>query len=255
MDEKNILTGLTKQQVLAEIEDVIREMPGRDKLHWDSPEVIAWFGRATAAIENWSFAKTMPWNLAVQAVRTGRVYDDGPSKVLMILHHAQSDLRLKTVGPINTAIGQGYVFDYLATMRKLIAQAKTQVMFVDRYLNGEFVDQFLPHVGEGTSIKLLTRRDSRTERNVRALISMADAFAKQCAAHVEIRSHTDHHQRFLFVDDAFCFEFGPSFKDGPRTAGATVVEHKGTMFSDLLRSHEAMWQTGTVEFSSQAAGA
>ena len=156
MVEKDPRTGLTKEQILAEIEDVIRAMPDPDKLGWDSPEVLAWFGRAGAAIENWSMPHMVYWNSAVIAVRKGMVRDDGKAKVIILLHQAQNDLRMKTTGPVNVAIGHGYVFDYMDTMRKIIGQAKTDIMFVDRYMNANFISQYLDFAGDGVGIWLLS---------------------------------------------------------------------------------------------------
>lgn len=247
MHERNILTGLSKQEVLAEIEDVIRAMPDMEKLNWDSPDVLAWLGRAGAAIENWSVPQTVEWNLAVNAVRRGRVYEDGKARVVMLLHKAQNDLRLKTIGPINLAIGQGHVFDYMDTMRKIIGSAKSDVMFVDRYMNGEFVSRFLPFVADGVSIRLLTRRDAKSEKTLLSLISLATAFKTQHQARVDIRSHADHHQRYIFVDNSSAYESGSSFKDGPMTAGATIIQQSGAVFEELKRTHELLWQDAKSE--------
>lgn len=251
MLERDLLTGLTKHQILAEIEDVIRAMPEANKLHWDSPEVLAWLGRAGAAVENWSLGKTVEWNLAVNAVRRGRVFEDGKARIIMLLRQAHNDLRLKTIGPINVAIGQGHVFDYMDTMRAIIGEAKSDILFVDRYLNGAFVSKYLPFVTDGVHIRLLTRRDPKNEKAFQSLISMASAFEDQHKALLEIRSHPDHHQRYVFLDKSSAYESGTSFKDGPTTAGVTVVQQIGSTLTDLIRIHEELWNTATREFPAQ----
>jgi hypothetical protein len=71
---------VSKVDVLAEIEDVIRNMPPREELHFHNPE------------------------------------------------------------------GQGLVFDYFDGIRKQIELAKTELFFVDPYLDSDFVSRYLPQV-------------------------------------------------------------------------------------------------------------
>ncbi|RUP10185.1 hypothetical protein [Hyphomicrobium sp.] len=247
MGGADVLTGLTKHQVLAEIEDVIRAMPDTDKLHWDSLDVLAWLGRATAVIENWSMAKSVAWTMAVNDLRRGGISADGRARVIMLLHQAHNDLRMKTIGPANLAIGQGHVFDYMDAMRKIISLAKTDILFVDRYLNGSFASQFLPLVSDGVSIRLLTRRDAKTEKALLSLIPLATAFKTQHGVSIEIRSHNDHHQRYIFLDKSSAYESGSSFKDGPTTAGSTIIQQTGDVLSQLISTHESLWQTANIE--------
>ena len=226
-------------------------MPDADKLHWDNMEVLAWLGRAGAAIENWSVVKTVEWNSAVIALRRGRVFEDGKARLMILLHQARNDLRMKTIGPINLAIGQGHVFDYMDTMRKIIGEARTDLLFVDRYLNGDFVSRFLPFVADGVFVRLLTRRDARNEKSLLTLISMASAFRTQHRTRVEIRSHSGHHQRYVFLDGSSGYESGSSFKDGPLTAGATILQQTGDVLANLVSTHETLWQTAKLELPNE----
>jgi hypothetical protein len=52
------LTLLNKEQLLAEVEDIITTMPPRATIRHDTQENVNWFGRASAAIENWNPSKS-----------------------------------------------------------------------------------------------------------------------------------------------------------------------------------------------------
>lgn len=248
MSDRDILTGLTKLQVLAEIEDVIRSMPQRDKLHWDSPDILAWCGRATAAMHNWDGgAGRVAWDFALHDLRTGRASANAPARIITMLHQAQSDLRMKTIGPINVAIGQGQVFAYMETMRKLIQMANSDLLFVDRYIDGGFVSDYLPHITAGVRVRILTRRDKQTAMHLATLLPMAKAYATQYSQRVEIRSHNGFHDRLLMTDGINGYASSCSFKDGPRTAGATITQHEVSIFSSVKHDNEALWTSGTVE--------
>jgi hypothetical protein len=46
------MPALTTEQLLAEIEDLIRTMPDRATIRHELPENFAWFGRAAALVRN-----------------------------------------------------------------------------------------------------------------------------------------------------------------------------------------------------------
>ena len=77
-----------------------------------------------------------------------------------------------TLGPVNTAVGHGSVFDYFDEIRKQIEITKTDLLFVDPYLDAEFVARYLPHVPVGVAIRLLAREKIPT------LVPAAKLFAQ-----------------------------------------------------------------------------
>lgn len=235
MSNKNPLTDLTNQQILAEIEDVLRHMPARDQLHWDTPEVLAWLGRATAVIEHWSFSKSTEWSLAVNAVRTGRMYEDGPARVQMLLHQAQHDLRLKVVGPGSVAIAEGGVFDYFDEIRGIIETATEDILFVDPYLDAEFISRYLPHVKPSVNVRLLG------SKHIDKLASAAALFSQQAGISIDVR-RAKLHDRYVFIDRQRCFSSGASFKDGAKRTGTTITENIDA-FEPLLKTYEGLWDS------------
>lgn len=239
MSKPDILTGLTKEQVLAEIEGVIRTMPDPARFHHHDPEILAWLGRASAAIENWSAAHMIPWNAALANIQGGRASGNGETKMRTLLYQAQSDLRLKTIGPANVAIGQGGVFDYFDELRKIIEMAKTDILFVDPYMEAEFVSRYLPHVSVGTMIRLLTLN------KVDALLPAAKMFAQQHSRSVDVRTSKQLHDRYVFIDKRQCYSSGASFKDGAKRTGTTITEHTDA-FAALSDTYENLWSNGTV---------
>ena len=59
------MASLTSEQLLAEVEDIIRSMPPRATIRNDTPENFAWLGRVSAAIESWNPSKTLPLSTAL----------------------------------------------------------------------------------------------------------------------------------------------------------------------------------------------
>jgi hypothetical protein len=226
---------------LAEIEDVIRAMPPRDQFHHDSDEVLIWLGRAVAAIANWDPLKGISAGSAVSNLHGGHgnLSYQGSVTIVILLNEARASLRLKTLGPVNTAIGQGLVFDYFDELRKPISLAKSDLLFVDPYLDADFVSRYLPSVSPGVTIRLLGRE------LISSLVPAARLFAQQNNANIEIRSAKKFHDRHVFVDRQMCFQSGASFKDGGKISPTTIGQIIDA-FPAVLQTYEEIWTKASV---------
>ena len=66
---------------------------------------------------------------------------------------------MRTTGPLSVAANRGQPFNYFDEVRKLIAAAQTDILFVDPYLDADFVSRYLPHVRVGVTIRLLISKN------------------------------------------------------------------------------------------------
>jgi hypothetical protein len=147
---------------------------------------------------------------------------------------------MKTAGPLSIVVPHGAVFHYFDEIRKKIEVARQDVLFVDPYLEAEFVSQYLVHVSPGVTIRLLGRH------KLQSLLSAVDPFAAQSKLKVEVRSTQRLHDRFLFVDRTECYQSGASFKDGARLAPTTLTQIIDA-FEAMSQTYEAIWSGAKVE--------
>jgi hypothetical protein len=150
------------------------------------------------------------------------------------LHEARADLRLSTVGPVNKAIDTGLVFDYFDEIRKQID--KTDLFFIDRYLDADFISRYLPHVSSGVSVRLLAREKLKT------LLPATQLFAQQNKVKIAVRSADNFHDRYKIIDGKACFQSGASFKDGGRTSPTTITQITDA-FPAVQKTYEDLWQS------------
>ena len=169
-----------------------------------------------------------------------RNHHNGVAQIQILLHQARNDLRLKTVGPVNIAVGQGLTFDYFDGVRKIIEPARSDLFFIDRYMEAEFVSRYLHHVASGVSIRLLARD------KIPALRSAVEAFVQQTGATVNIRSADNFHDRYVIVDRLACYQSGASFKDGAKSAPTTLTQITDA-FQGVLQTYETLWAGAKVE--------
>lgn len=124
---------MNQEELLGEVEDILTTMPDRATLRHPTDENFAWLGRVSAFVEAWDAPKQIPLNAAMNQFhgQMARDAQEGLRKILTLLHQARHDLRMKTIGPVNAALGHGDVFDYFDEIRKIIEPAKQDLFFVD----------------------------------------------------------------------------------------------------------------------------
>lgn len=114
-------------------------------------------------------------------------------------------------------------------------------MFVDPYLDAEFVSRYLPQIREGVAIRLLTG-----SRRLSTLLPAVDQFALQSQSAIAVRSTDGLHDRHLIIDRTSCYQSGSSFKDGTRNAPTTLTQLVD-VFPAVLDTYERMWQEAKIE--------
>jgi hypothetical protein len=236
--------SLDDAQLLSEFEDLLRTIPDRSTLTHETDENLAWFGRARALVALWSQPKAIAFGMYVDALfgttHAREAWASFP-KLMTVLQEARFDLRMKTTGPLSVAVNRGQPFDYFDEVRKLIQSAQSDLLFVDPYLDADFVSHYLPHIRAGVTIRLLS------SKGIPQLVPAVDEFAKQYGASIEVRRQSARpHDRYLFVDRSQCYLSSATFKDGGRLSPATLQQITDT-FADLTQIYEAEWAQGKVE--------
>ena len=161
---------LLPEQLLSEVQDIIRSMPGPRDFGRNPDNCIPWLGRASAAMNQWDAARSMVHfepeirryaSLQANADRVN--FTSFRQQLLMLLHQAESDLRLRTTGPLSIGVSAGRVFEYFDELRKLIETAQSDLLIIDPYLDAEFVSRYLPFVGQSTKVRMLARAHSNSQ--------------------------------------------------------------------------------------------
>ena len=229
-------------QLLAQVEDLIRTTPPRSTFRHETDENFAWQGRAASLIAEWSppkaitfegYLRTLGANNAIEASNAYR-------GIMLIVQEARHSLRMKAGAPLSVGIERGRVFDYFDEVRKIVEAARSDLLFVDPYLDADFVSAYLPHVVDGVRVRLLGRK------NLATLLPAVGLFKAQSNLSIEVRTCSELHDRFVFVDGARCLLSGASFKDGARLSPTTLTEIIDS-FATIKATYEGLWQRGTPQ--------
>ncbi len=233
---------MTKEQLLAEVEDLLRTMPPRATIRHEAEQNFSWLGRMSAVIEQWNPAMSniLREHLDRLHGQNAHLATESFRRILTLLHQAQHDLRMQTLGPMNVALPHAAVFSYFDEIRKIIELAKQELLFIDPYLDAEFVSRYLPYVAIGVTTRLLAREKLPT------LLPAVDAFVQQSKANVEVRSAPNFHDRYVIVDRSACYQSGASFKDGAKSSPTTLTQITDA-FAAVLVTYEDLWNRAKVE--------
>ena len=237
------MSELSLPQLLVELEDVLRTMPPIYEFNNHAPEHLAWLGRASAVMHAWDQLKAIAMfdkHAALMNMHTSSELEAGTRGAITMLHQARHDLRMRTQGSLNINVGTGAVFDYFDEVRKAAETARLDLLFIDPYLDAEFVSRYLPHVAAGVTVRLLARE------RLSLLLPAAELFQKQRGLVIEVRSAPDFHDRYLIVDRIACYQSGASFKDGAKKAPTTLTQITDA-FGAVLATYEDMWKRATPQ--------
>lgn len=238
-------SGTTPEMLLGEIEHLLAHQPIPETISHDLPENFEWFGRVGAALASWrpgGVDKELAAMRAEIALHHAMQATKERMMVLQTLYQARADLRMRTVGPVNVALGAGMPFQFFEAVKQLIAPARTELLFVDPYLNDEFVSRYLTFVRDGVKVRLLA------DKHVPELTAAVEALVLQRPKlGVEIRRPAGRqlHDRFVFVDRKECYLSGASFKDGAKQTLTTITAITD-VFPQVFQWFEDIWKSATV---------
>jgi hypothetical protein len=150
---------------------------------------------------------------------------------------------MNTIGPVNVAVGAGMEFDYFETLRLTIEQATADILFVDPYMDADFVSKYLVHVKSGVVTRLLT---GNSTNRLAVLIPAVNALANQNQSQIGVRTSNTFHDRYLFIDGIQCYQSGTSFKQGADRK-PTVITQITDAFGAMHTTYEGMWNGATVQ--------
>lgn len=238
--------SLTKRQLLAEVEGLLRAIPPRADILTGTPSSMQWRGTVAAVLEQWT-----PGIGLAKLARMLRDLDDtvfdvhlgtarrAYSELSSLLNEARYDLQMQTGGPSSLAIEAGHEFAYFDRITQRIELATLDILFIDPYLDAEFVRKYLPQVGVAVTTRLLTG-----PQKIPSLLPAVETFARQSGLNIEVRE-ARFHDRFVFIDRKAGLQSGSSFKDGAKRDPTALIEILD-VFPQTLAMYEALWSNAKV---------
>lgn len=234
---------MSKAHLLPHVEDLLRSMPARATLKTE--QGLEWRGRLAAVIEAWSLPQTVSLRTNFASLDSPHIgtSEQGYNGLIQLLHQARHSLQLSLPATPGVVVAHKATFEFFDAVRKIVELAKLELFFSDPYLDADFIASYMPHVASGVKVRLLGKQ------KIPALVSAAQAFAKESGLAIEVRSSPTLHDRHVIVDGTACYMSGASFKDGPKNAPSAITEVKDN-FAPTKAALEALWGAGKAESQS-----
>ncbi len=230
------------EQLLAEIEDLIRSTPKFEASQYKRLDDMSWPGRVSAAIRAWNLAEKITADSCISELCMSRSNDafSGFSRLRMLLYEARDDLKRRVGVPMSVVVEKGMRFDYFDRIRKILEEAHAEILIVDPYLDSNFVSRYLTQIKNSVVVRLLTSSTKET-----SLMPAIELLTQQTGLQIDVRFNNDLHDRYIFIDRRECYQSGASFKDGAVNAMTTVTQIR-EVFTQVFQAYEYLWEDSKV---------
>lgn len=235
---------LNPDQMLQEFIKLLREMPSLDDFVARHENVAPWLGKCGAIVGNLShqlLRLQLDFRSDLRGVSSGfgilrnETIASHFASLQAHLHEAIYNFEMETGAYSAEFVEQGKVFQYFEMITSKIETATADILFVDPYIDVEFIKRYLPFVKDGTHVRLLIGKNY-----VEKIKPAIKLWMEQNNTSVEIRITQGLHDRFMFLDGRECFSSGASFKDGAKNSSTTLTPFIDT-FPQLYTTYEEMW--------------
>ena len=256
---------MNDEHLLAEVENLLRTSPPPSAFkERENDEALSWLGRTATVLKKWDFIQSdavgrhiralqdapneslasFPTETRNQMILAHNILDrSGPAYrgIRTLLFQAQHDLRMK-MGLLSVAIPGGQPFDYFDEIRKITEMARDDLLFVDPYMDANFVSQYLPQIKSEVTVRLLT------SRKLTSLLPAVQLLVEQSGQRVQVRSvPSGLHDRYVFLDRTKCYQSGASFKDGAKRSPTTLTQITDA-FEAIFQVYQSMWDGAETKF-------
>lgn len=239
---------ISAEQCAALLHDALANRPK----NFYSQEAADWFADVTGIVDAYSTAQALFLRAKLDTV-TGKglgamspvsasMHDDACQSFIAAARSIYTRLRLETNSFTTKQLEKGAVFDYFREVQEIIQGAMRDILFIDPYLDVEFVSTYLPQVQASVAVRLLT-----VNRQVVSLKPALDLYNKQNGVGVQLRALDNKtlHDRHLVIDGVDVFQSGASFKDGAKSA-PTSINQIVDVAAVMVAAHEQRWAGAVV---------
>lgn len=239
---------ITAERCVALLQDELSHRPADTY----SEEALDWFARVAGIVSAYNGTSAVRLNSLLPRISGTTAGIQGPvfanaradacTQFFTEARTLHTQLQLETNSFMTRHVGQGEVHDYFEEIRGIVARATQDILFIDPYIDAEFVTRYMPQVPQGVNVRLLT-----AERQTAGIGPSLALYRQQHAVQVELRvlPNRSLHDRHLIIDGRDVYQSGASFKDGARNA-PTSINQIVDVAVQMIREHEARWAEAQV---------
>lgn len=242
---------MSGEELYLRLRDLLASVPDMAGDDWNTPETHGWLGRAGALMETSGDLGDLVAFRTDVASLAGPLRRDAAFRLHAVLNRALARAEVALPVPVpGTFIAANSPFDALAAVARVVAQAHTDLFFVDPFADHALLSDFARAAPEGVQIRVLT--DPDPQKHKPSFLPAVERWRQQFkdARPLEVRFAAPRvlHDRAIFVDRSKAWLLGQSFNKLADRASTTIMRAAPDVGARLRDDHEAHWEKG------QAAG-
>jgi hypothetical protein len=205
--------------LLAKVDAVIESKPDFADYTPTSIPHLKWLGRAHSVVQQHDSYAAIDVKSASSQLDLGS-RDGNVGQILGTLFRTRASLEDAIPTNANQVFGPGARYDFLKAFREIAASAKTTIMIVDPYVDGNIFDAYISAVAANVNVRIL----SGMHRTFDQIKPAAEAFVMQHSIVLAIRkaARQQIYDRLVFLDDEVCWVLGQSIKDAASASRPTL---------------------------------
>lgn len=240
---------MSAEELYFRLRDLLASMPDLAGEDWNTSETHRWLGRAGALMEaSGNLADLVAFRTDVTNL-AGPWRRDAAFRLRALLNRAlaRAEVALPVPGT-GTFIAANTPFDALAAVARVVAQAQTDLLFVDPYADDTLLHDFASPASEGVQVRILTDPDPKKHKP--SLLPAVKRWRQQFndARPLEVRFATPRllHDRAIIVDGTAAWILGQSFNKLADRAPTTLMQAAPDVGARFHDAHEALWESGQL---------
>lgn len=204
-----------------------------------------WLGRASALIaDTGNVLDMVELTTAIDFLETIN-HSMSVHKVKAVLYRALSKAELAApVAARGAFIPVGADFDAFAAIGKVLAEARSDVLIIDPYLDETVLRDFVGSAPDGVRVRLLSDRHSYKSTLEPAARRWAGQYGANRPVEVRLTAPRLLHDRLIIIDGSKVWSLTQSFRDIAARSPASIVRVDDTA-SLKITAYEQMWQAAT----------
>ena len=217
-----------------------------------SAETMAWLGRASALVSeaekiNGISLFSMKFDAAAEKLVKTLSPSAQARQIILILNSVLARLEVKTPAQSRGAfVSAGEEFDAISAISKILGDAKSDVLFIDPYMDERALMDFGILTPEGIPLRLLS--DEATMKP--GLKPAGERWIAQYGANrplsIRITPAKALHDRLVIVDGASAWILTQSFKDFAKRSHAMIQRTDSELSAMKIAAFAKLWGAGAV---------
>lgn len=237
---------LSPEQIMALIEDMLRNAPEFPYEGSLSTADLKWLGRAESVIEAAGYTNDLlDFRVARKSLGT---MTHSRTEILGPLHnvHSKSEL-LAPASAQGAFIPAGDTWNGYAAIVKLVQQPCDDLLIVDPYVNSDLFTDFAPHVVAKRGLRCITAKRSENHAGLEASQRRWSSDHPEKPVEVRYSPPKELHDRLIIIDDREVWLVSQSLKDIAKRSPASVskadpeiAEMKSAHYTELWSKSETI---------------